>query len=497
MKNLFTLNLENGGVDEVLGIEPDTTQELNEVEQEFAYAEQDEADEVQNQELAAASERANEEIQNNVGALVTLESIADHLRNNLNTGAAGLTYANLALEAFSTRYKVPLDKFHTLNLESCEKDPVKEAELVLEGIGDTLSVVGQRLAKSLSNSITNVTAMLGSIKAQNSKLGEQIIDLERLLEAKKKENINGPKSLLLQPKRWFANLCFHASAPSRGLTEIHPLVQYALSGTLDITKSQTAKYVQWINRNKNNVSDPSVFASLNYKTQDFVLKDSTKFNGRLNDIKPDDGEAIYRSKELPGGQAVYAHVSDKDLSGVAVNEALWNTWWRIEDFDAVQYQNYKTKLFLFAMLLPNTWGILVENYLQTGNILTTRTEKRTEDGQLAQQPKVKITRDFAFETLSIPEIERVIREAKEGQKSIDRWLVETNQIVRGLYIPELTPAANDIEKQKKKSGTQRALLDLMHSVSGLHENVTRCVPAYAIRTYTSMLRYATRSLAQY
>ena len=90
MTNLFTLNLENGGVDEVLGIEPDTTQELNEVEQEFAYAEQDETDEVQNQELAAASEQANEEIQNNKDALVTLESIAEHLRYNLNTGAAGL-----------------------------------------------------------------------------------------------------------------------------------------------------------------------------------------------------------------------------------------------------------------------------------------------------------------------------------------------------------------------------------------------------------------------
>lgn len=512
MASIFQLNVENH--DNLL-LSDEEQNELNQTQEDLEDSLQDQAEEQEIQALQNEGNSLNSELQDDIEALVTMEALADKLERDGSKGLGenGVQYLRLSLEMLSEKYQLKEGIFPTLNMESFNSDPEQEVQLVVESLRQGIATIGNKIKAGMANALTNIAGIFGSIKARSQLMTKEIAALEKLLADKKATNTNGPKQLILQPKGWFRDISFHSAAPKKGLVELHPLLQHALSDTLDISNEQTAKYVQWITKNKDKLQNPGVFSSLKYDPKDFTLKGSTVFNDRIENMEAETGFSLYRSKELPGGMALYSHVKNKAVDGVEVNEALWNTFWMLKPYDPIQFDQYDVKLRAFMAISAVTFSLtvaplainlylpamLAHNAIKTGNPFKDATLKRDENNEVVGKSTVKLTPEFIFQTLSFAEIERVIKEAKEGQKSIDAFIAASNQITKGLYLPELSDTAEAIDKKKSsnRSGTERALVDLAYSVSTLHHNVLKDIPTYVQRTYRMMIRYADKSAKQY
>ena len=478
-------------------------------------------------------------IGNTVEASTALEALSDALNASIKAGGLdkhGMMFANLAVESVRTLHGVENDRL-AISVESYRQDPLAALKTAMEDIQIQSQGLWSSIKEKLSTMAASLVAKLRSFKANVIKLEKRVNEVEALISHI--GSSDKPSFGALKPHDWFIDLCYHGKAAPKGLVGIGPAVDKLLKETADVLVSSVGKYNGWIKSNHSKaLQDTTVFNSLKYKTSDFLILNQKQFTDerRVGWFKAIEGFSHYRSEELPGGMALFAHLARTDCSGVSAVPALDSIFYTLAQYDPVSYNLMKGALYtiggltlgsfvgivvglgfaapaIYSAVSATSSAAMLASATTAGVIASTGAKvgqgvggymgfkkgyEKDANGKLYGN-KIKLTKDMLFETLTVAEMKRVISEVKKGIQALKAW--ETT-IFKEIYKDKEASGIIDDFMYDAEPGTNnrtsvRLLKELCFAVFGLTNALSYKSGSYALRTYNSMLNYVQKSSYQY
>lgn len=511
------------GIEKPRGLSPEEAEQLS---AELVSAEADpEYQELQQLEVSGRASASA--ITNTVQTTTALEAMRDALgraSDEQALGIAGVHFANLAIESVTERFGHTPERL-TISVEGYRNDPKEALAAAMEDLRVQSDGLWGTIKAQLTQMADALVTKLSSFKKNVGRLETRVAEVTAKVEAVPKEAVMNFGAL--KPQDWFVHLCYHGKAAPKGLVGIGPAVEDLLNKSSKVMLSTVGRYNGWIKSNAQKaLEDAEVFSSLRYKTSDFLILNQKAYDEkrRIRYTKADAGYRYYQSDELPGGMAFYSHLASADASGPGAVTSLANIRYQIEPYDVFSYNRVKAAVMMAAVVALSgyvgqavTLGYVIP-MIKAGNAGSAmaavgatyvasmgashaakyRGHDKGSDGKYATGNDLKLTKDMIFETLTIPEAKRVLKEVTSGVKALRDWEHNSfKEVFKDKEAADLIERMIHAKASEDNRASARLLKKLCFAVLELQVTMAGQAMTYALRVYNAMLNYVQKSTYQY
>jgi hypothetical protein len=390
-------------------------------------------------------------------AVVALEELQTYLKTvdkNVKDDEKA-TFTNIAIEAMYDRAGIYV-KRNIISLENYRKDPKAEMQVVSEDIKEKIRGIRNSIKSTFAVLVRNIAAKLNYFKRNLKRLKLKVSILER--QANQLNRTGVPRRDTLVPNGWGTYLLYTESGFNPGMEDVGPPVAALLREHCAAVKKNTANLTNWLSTHYDRaLLDRGVFSSLRISTPDYVIGNAKRLDPNTSiNYTPLKDNSVYRSAELPGGMAFYTYMRHNDEMGINAVYKLGDMSYKLSYFNRSYY------------------GI-----------------KKANPDMLA---------NANFQTLSIAEINRSIKEIKDGIAALEEWY---STVVNHLWKNDkLDKISNDLygfntlQEPKNTVGT-KYIMAMCSSIINYMRNSSIHIDSYAFKVYGNMLNYTELSLKQY
>lgn len=452
---------------------------------------------------AAASE--SEQLQNAAGAVVSLEAIAGFLASKENAegvSRAAAQFANIAIENICADSGLPSERL-VFSMESYKQSPVVALEGALDAISGKISDIWAYIK-------TKLVAFFRLLAEKMDFFKRNVGNLERKLHALNGRAANiaadAPKSTGAIQARWsYHHLIYLEKGFPKHAGGVATDVGTLLTEHSALFSKTIAKYTQWLESNHSAASqDIKCFDSLSVEKEDFLMLKAQPHHRSVGLQFPEPGNMLYRSKELPGGQAIYTEIEPDDKHGLPAIDMLAKVKVFIEAFDPKSYDRRALEVAEQARVDIEQWYASLPADVRE----KTPPPPSIDPEEVATVPGtgrcVTINPDMVFELLTPTLIKERLQEVTQTLKKIKEWYdVVFNQIWKDKDFDRL--ASSLVQRKDVRAYSEGVYLNqapkylgsLALAVMHLMANATENVHAFAFTTCFALLDYVEDSIKRY
>lgn len=447
---------------------------------------------------------ANAEVQNTEGALLSLESIKRYLAQEVGTGAdlgeQGAKFANIAIEAICDEAGISAGAL-AFSIEAYRQDPAVSLEGALDVLGEKIKAAWNYIKEQLARFFRYLAEKMDFFRRNTSNLTKRIHELEaKLAKAKQRGcEVGGA----LRPSKDFSCLLYLQSGFPASGHGIAGAVDDLLQAHARLFTETIAKQLAWLKANHEAASTSvEVINDLSVKRDDFLMLEAEPMNRSIAKRMPLPGNMFYRSRELPGGQAIYTQIQPQDARGILAIDMLANIRVHIAPFDPVSYDAKALKVAEQAQAEMNRWWLSLPPEVRARTPMPHVSSEAAKVSGTGS--KVQLQPDMVFNTLSLAEIEERLGELKATQNHLEHWYrVVFGQIWKDKDFDFLAGAV--LAKSNDQTPTTgvylspapKYLASLVLAMLNVMQNATESTHAYAFTTCFAMLNYVQASLEQH
>lgn len=442
-------------------------------------------------------------LQDAAGAAVALEAMAHYLSTSIKgqeLGASGSQFVNIAVESICLEAHVDPGP-NVFSLEQYKRDPQLALEGALSEIGQKIKNVWKFIKEKLVAFFKLLAEKMDYFKSNMGKLERQLKSAEGRLAVTDKNSV--VKMNVLKPSYWFIDLIYLDKGFPKYAQGISADLDELLSAHSGVFKNIIAKQIDWLKANHvKAASDESVLDSFKVKTSDFLMLEAKPMDRSVREHIPTEGNMFYRSRELPGGKAIFTDIDPHDRAGPMAIDMLSKIRVAIDEYDPVSYDLRTLEIARQAQADLDTWyDALPPETRQEIDIPSVNYDMAKIPGTGRE---LRISKALIFETLPLEQIALRLEEVKNNLKSIREWYdVVFGEIWKDRDFDYL--ADNLIEASSTTRFSQggyvnpgpRHLGNLVLALLKVMANATDNTHTYAFKTCGSLLNYAEESLKQY
>lgn len=506
-----------------------------------------------------ASDLLAEDLATDVETVTAMEALVHYLKGELAAGRVTrqtAIMANCAFESYCVNAR--LKPTMAFAMESLERDPETAVKEAMESIAEK--------AKSLWNSVKARTAEL------SKKIGEKVALLTRGMEGAQarlnaveeklgKVDLSAqPKAPLVKPRKSFINLLYVSKGVPQGLKGIAADVNHLLQEHASIASKSVSFYSDWLEKNYDQAAtNPEVFNTLVYNPAAFLMKGSTPFAARLERLAASEGTKYFRSRELPGGMAVFTQVMEGGtLKGIEAVNALGTVEYHFSPYEPAEYKelNKLTQALVGVGLI--TWLAICAYYgfgfgaaagsivgaaaggtagavlgapvgaagltgaagaavgaaagmvkggvagVKAGAKFAMKNNPLAGVGRISKENLPKLDKKLQLETLSGEEIKRASGEVRQILQSIEQWKkVVFTDIWRNRNVDKIltdlieSDGVYDAEGDELDGPGAHALKNYCYNLLNLMDAHSQSFHTYALSVAHAMIDVLDTSVAQY
>jgi hypothetical protein len=458
------------------------------------------------------SEAIGQEIADIVQTSTALEAAADALGRAMGEGQMGVhgvRFANLAIESITGTLQGRSQRL-AVCVEQYQRDPLTALKTAMEGV----QTQADELWASIKAKLGALAQALGE-KLKFFKDSMAHLEQRLLVSASNVERMQGEaRSAFLKPQDWFIDVCYLGQAPPAGLKGIGKAVEDLLSESSHALSRSCHQYTQWLEENYAQATlDPNVFKGLKFKKCDFLIQNQKEFTLEQKPglIKAQEGCAFYRGGELPGGKALFVHLSQDDEAGAAAIDALSKVYYQLEAFEPLSYN--RTRLAItagaslpVALYVGSVGGAVLGG--AAGAVIAGTAPSAVSDASDYTKDADNNTHregalpdaDMVFHTLSQSQAKAVLSDVESGVQALRRM---GEVVFKEVWLDEKFSQRMDSIIDKTETGSDenrlsvRLLKNTCFAIFELQGSFSSNVITYALRTYDSMLNYTEKSALQY
>lgn len=450
----------------------------------------------------AQASQNTDDIQTAAGAVLSLESVAGYLAGGKCDAltASGVRFANIAIEGFCQDARLEGSNL-AFSMELYQSNPTLALEGALDSISGKIGDIWKYIKDKLVAFFRWLAEKMDYFKRNAANMDKKIQQLESMLGRIDKGNTLKPGAL--KPAQCFVDLIYlDTGFPASG-KGIMGEVDALLKAHGKIFSDVIADKIKWIRDNHAAAkADVKVFDSLTADRADFLMLNAKEMNRTIGQLIPESGNTFYRSKELPGGRAIYTEIEPEDKSGVLAIDMLAKIKVHFARFDPVSYDVRALEVAQQTQQELDDW------YESLPPEVKEKTFPPYINTEVARIPgtgrRVQIREDMVFDTLSLDNIKKRLQELKDTLAQIREWYdIVFGEIWKDKSFDYLANSiVNDSDKRYFGSGAYvnpapKYLAGLVIAIINLMSNATENAHVYAFTTSFSMLNYVERSLKQY
>jgi hypothetical protein len=421
-------------------------------------------------------------------AACAMEAIASSMRRWGERGELTrpvMAMASVALESIAlqagTQYRPA-----NFSLESHLPGKQQDFKLTLESIGETVSKLYESVKKNIADIGEHLVQTLGHFHRQCQRLKNKAVELESM---SKKRSSQKPAYPAIKAEAWCKYLCHTEFGFDHGLKTVLGEVGEFIKAHEKMSSRCIDKYVKWLKNN--GASGDDAIESLDIDPDDFTLPGMTHFARSVVMHEPKPGNLFYRTKELPGGYALYVETASQALKGSEALDALHNTRYIFEIYNPASYNTLTYKLRAVASVSVAIWLGAINPLLGLGAAVVGAIHNSSQKHE-GTGHELDIDKDMLFQVLTREEIDHVIRETSTAVVSIERWYSTVLQ--RPWKSHDLD---NSIKTLTNNEATGTQIKAYCSALLHLISNISTGVESYAFNFYHACLLFAEKSLKQY
>jgi hypothetical protein len=420
--------------------------------------------------------RLAEEIVVAKDARIALEAIARYLSKvpQEQFNDTSLKLANISIESICLNTNLPVSKM-SFSMESYTKDPKVALEEALLDIEDKSKAIWKMISEKVSLLLIMTADKMDMVKRGIAKLEARVDKLELMVLSKE-----GKTALLeyTRPSFNFTNLLYsHKGFPENGTGVMADLdkLMTVHAATFD---SMISRSINWLSVNAPKVAYPSKIAD-SFSIDPSFMTHFT-MTGEVNPVITETTQAMlaacsegqwHCSLCLPGCQAVWVRTANLNQTGEDAIDAFCSLSTAIVDHHDEQRISRFSEMLKHSRSNPSEWFSLQDNLDQS---------------------------DVAFETLSLEEASKRLKEVKATLEVFKTWYSVTfGQIWKNAQFDMV---CKDFIYKADTPGVQAnidAVVKLILGTLGMMELSTQDIPSYCLTTCNSLLNYVEKSLVQY
>jgi hypothetical protein len=431
-------------------------------------------------------------------SLVALESMRDFIKDKRFDKTSAILF-NVAVEGYGNLNKLPNTK-PAFGLESLDQytDVLSEQDklVAMENMAENAKVLMNSLVASLNNTMQALGDIVHGFDRQYMALKKRVALFEVMLE-----QLEGKDELVynyVKPEKQYVHLMYTVSGAKDGIKPVMNDINWLLKEHASMVSDSVGKYKRWFYDHRNNVDNTSVFNSLDFRRQDFLLSGSTVFNKTVGNKSAGKDHVFYRTKELPGGKSFYTKVNSTDTSGLDAVNALMDVNYFMDYYAPDSFRITEKRLYSVATLGVLTWAsVMVANPLPLvfAGLAMSAVNESTK---VSDMQKVRISEDSVFPTLGKEELIELLESSKQALANLDRW---NKTVYHEVWKDQsIKQAIDQISQQANESGNTTASRYMKNYavalISLMSKSYTK-MHAYSFNVLNAALSYGEKSVRLY
>ena len=460
-------------------------------------------------EVEAQSLGIAQEMRSASQAVQSLESIARYLDTSVKgdtLDAAGQRFLNLAVESICLQGAVAPGA-PALSMEAYAQNPQLALEGAMNRIAEKVKDLYAFIKEKLVAFFKLLAEKMDYYKRNMGNLTRQLKTLEAQLARLDPES--RPSIGALKPEWWLINLIYLEKGFPRYAEGISDELSDLLAAHAGLFTKAITKQLAWLKDNHAAVVDNGqVINGLTVKRDDFLIMNSKFIDSATVFDSPEENNVYYRSRELPGGKALYTHIQPYDQHGLLAIGMLASLRVQIGVFDLVSYDQRELQIAEFARLGAPEW------YESLPQDLRASFEESQNTGLVGKA--AAIDRSMVIEVLPLMEARKRLAEVKRNLANLESWYdavygkvwkdKDFDDLAKDLMREKNSPAEETEFVYDEARGYQIAahaeqgrsyLSSLVVALLGVMGNATEYTHHYAFGVCESMLKYVEQSLRQY
>jgi hypothetical protein len=438
-------------------------------------------------------------------AVLSLESIERYLSGAIvpaELGQTGVQFANIAIESVCLQGELSADE-HAFSLGAYRRDPALALEGALDFISNKLADLWALIKDKLVTFFRHLAERMNAFKQSLALLQRRVSSLQA--QALGLDSASVPYQSALYPQRCFVDLVYLNTGFTASGAGVAGALDQVLQAHAQVFGTVIAKHCAWLKDNHARVAaDPSAINSFSVKTQDFLMLGATPLERSIRKHAPREGSVFYRSKELPGGRAIYTEIEPKSQTGLAAIEMLSHVNIYLDKFDPVSYD-----LQLLALQVGGQAQAQKNAHYWSQPVAKRRgpppTPVHPANAKIEGTGSTpRLTRELVFNTLSLDEVKTRLTEVSHTAEVLEQWYntvfgklwkdKDFNTLSTALLKdPDLSAEGAHLAGEL----APRYLGNLVLALMNVMANATANTHTYAFTTCSSLLSYVEESLFQY
>jgi hypothetical protein len=421
-----------------------------------------------------------EEVASRSDAVVALESLVGFIQGR-NLSAESKTFAGISLESYMQKAGITSPVYVSMEDEGGSPGLLQRAK---DGIAEVYDFLRRRVA-----AMARHIAQVMGVHARNlRRLNNRIQEVEELLG---KVTKGEPLSPVIKAEGWCEYLCYLKTGFVPELEGVPEAVVELVTQHRQMASSTLGKHLDFLTSLSQGPTSDAAFQSLQLNHQEFLLPEMEQFHRSVEFESPRGSNVFFRTKELPGGKALYVQVNPTNQRGVDAIEMLQDVDYTFNQYDPKSYTVFRAKL-LAATLIPVSALLTVVNPLlgvvagvASGALLANQGVENT--GR-----KITIDKTVVFTCLGIDRIKAVLRMVRQGLNELKGWSEDV--LIGPWKSRDLDEVVDKILDEKTSTSSIKAycnaVLSLMSKLGG-------GIHTYSFRVLGACLNFCEKSVRQY
>lgn len=423
-------------------------------------------------------------------SVIALESMCAYLKRCNSQGLLNkpaVTMATLAMEGYYDKANVDKKNLR-LAYESDVSGEHPELNASLESIAQSVRVIHDSIKNNLIKVSRFVSEIFSSFNRHIASLKKRVQQLSAELDKKHDAQSKFPA---VKAEKWCINLCYTETGFDVGLKNVLTDVNAFVKDHTHVAEGVINKYITWLKNNDTSEAGDVIFEGLSTKRHDFLIPGMSEFNRSVSFTTPAGDNIFYRSKELPGGKALYVQTYPHDMKGLASLDILNTTEYKMDLYNPNSYNTTKMKIAAIAALPVAAWVAAVNPIIgvalgaAAGSYITS--QKQDGTGK-----EVHIDKDMLFQALTKDEMADVLKRVYQGINELENWSIK---VLQGPWKShKLDKAVDELMRNESVTSNYRSYCNALLK---LVSNLSSDIDSYVFSVYTSSLLYVEKSLKQY
>jgi hypothetical protein len=438
-------------------------------------------------------------IKTDTEAIVSLEAMRDFITGRDINKTSAILF-NIASEGYGNLNSLIAPKM-AFSLEGFkegeDKLPKEQVDVAMENLAQSTAELASRLGSGINNAMMAMGDIVHGFDRGLLNLKKRISAFEAQLESiKDKDDI---AYNYVKPENNFTYLMYTQDGFTNGIKPVMDDVNWFLNEHADMVSDTVGKYRQWFNENRQDINNPNLINSLEFKPEDFLLSGSTLFNRSVGNRVPSKGSVFYRSKELPGGRCLYTEVRLHKKYGIEAVDALTDVNYFMDYYEPDSFKVTEKYIYNASALSVLAWAsIMLANPLPMAiyGLAVNSIADKTKTNDIK---KVRITPETIFPTLSKDGLFSLLQDLKTSIGNLEKW---NKAVYSEVWRDKSVQAAVDqIVKQSKDAGYSavaiRNLKQYSVALISLMSKSYIKVHVHSFSVINAALNYGTKSANQY